>query len=123
MYCKVSVGLKGQVRSRSAILWLTGFISGCSQDLLNFPLPGKDYLEKFFCRRLQVGERVHDFESFFREVLRFVNDQHGRLAHLHTFEQPLLKCLERPQFVLGVLVEPKIAQHIIQQTPRRSCGD
>jgi hypothetical protein len=54
--------------------------------------------------------------------LRFVNDQHGRLAHPVMSEQPLLKCLEPPQSIVGVVLEPKITQHIIKKLRSAHAG-
>jgi hypothetical protein len=108
----VAQGISAQPESNPLV---NGSEFGLPQDFRNFRLPGKNYLQKFFRRSLDIAKHVHDFENFPRKILRFVDDQQRCLSHLVALKQPLLKCPQSQRLVHGFVLNPKITQHIIQK--------
>ncbi len=77
--------------------------------------PARTTCKKLFVASLQIQQHANLFQYVIAETLRFVHDQHGRLARAIAVQQPLLKAQQGIVFQLGIELDGKIREHKIEK--------
>ena len=87
--------------------------------LVQFGLSHQQDLEQLFARRLEVGQETDLLEHFCRNMVRFVDHQHGGEFLLMARNHVVAQHQQKLALVLARHVEPEVAGNILQELDGR----
>ena len=87
-----------------------------------FRLAHKNNLQQLFRKGFKISQKPDFFQHFVGEILRFINDQHSRLARAVAVEQPVVEPQQHLALQPRLAGDTKIRHHEVEKLRRVQPG-